>query len=157
MTQIFYIMIGLQGSGKSFYAKQLSQETGAQIICPDELRNTAHRTTGSWQEEEIWKEVEESILAWLDYTRSSIILDATNLYLWHRKPLIKMATDRHIPIVAVYMNTSPEICIARHLARITDPAHQGLTAEVIQSRYECFDLPNLNEGFSKIIEINPSS
>lgn len=79
----YYFLIGIPGSGKSHFARRLAEETGAEVVCPDEIR--ASYRVHSKRTFEIARElVAKNLKAGKD-----VVFDATNtIKKWRRENIL---------------------------------------------------------------------
>lgn len=138
-----YMMIGLPASGKSTYAKKISQETGAQIVSSDEIRK---ELWGSYDDREhnneTFRVVEDKILEELE--KGDVVYDATNLNYKRRMNFLQRL--KGIEKVAVLMLTPYEECSKRNNLR-----QRKVPDEAMERMYFNIDIPLYYEGFDEII------
>ena len=129
------VMVGLQGSGKSTYAR--SQLPQHRLISKDLLRNNSKRQRRQLQL------IEQSLQA-----GEAVVVDNTNPHPEDRQPLIELARKLKAPVRAVFLDTPREICWERNAARDTPVPEVGL--KVVHSRLQP---PGLEEGFDEVIHL----
>lgn len=146
-----HFLIGIQGSGKTTFSKELAKKLNCKIISTDGLRN-AHP---DWAESMIWPEVYRLIAEALKQD-IDIIYDATNITPKVRNRFKEELLKHNVEIKmgAYYFNTPWEICQKRVIRRNSEPNERFLPPEVVKSYADNIIIPTLDEGFSfiKIIE-----
>lgn len=146
-----HMMIGIQGSGKTTYAKKLAELYHYEIISTDVVR----MLHPDWKEELIWPEVYK-LCALNLIDGKDIIFDATNITPKVRKRFIdevgKYTTN--FVLVAYYFTTDLAICEERVSKRNTKENELYLPVEVIKSYHERLVEPTFDEGFINIIRVN---
>jgi predicted kinase len=137
-SQKVYILVGLPASGKSTYAKWLSQGSNSEILDGDTLKTS--------------KKVEQELKYKLNEGKN-VIVDACNVSLQRRTPLIKQCKQRNIHVYAIYFKIPLEICKERAKKReletgkhISTIAYNKLNKDFIE--------PTLEEGFDGILYID---
>lgn len=114
-----YIMRGLPASGKSTYAAALSEETGAEVVCRDELRMALH---GQWWSGDKSKErevtfYEKSLVVDNVKNGKSVIIDATHLSSSAIPPWKAVARQYRADIKVIDIPVDIETCIKRDAER----------------------------------------
>lgn len=106
---IFYMTIGIPGSGKSTWASEQKHTTP--VVCPDYIRK---QLTGNVSDQtknaEVWKIAKERVSSYLEEGRN-VILDATNVKMSDRNRFM-----RDLPYcykIAVVFETDPKDAFAR--------------------------------------------
>lgn len=114
------VLNGIQGSGKSTYARQLVEERGFKRVNNDELRLMIDCGKWSKKHEDTIAEVRNSIIETLMELRHDIVVDNMNLHLYHIAEIAKLVEDFEGPIIKrsiVFFNTPLEVCIERDSKR----------------------------------------
>lgn len=144
-----HMMIGIPGSGKSTFAKYLSNQNAYPIVSTDVVR-MLHR---DWNESMIWPEVYLMVATFLK-NNQDVIFDATNITPKVRARFLEEVNKHYCDynVIAYYFNTPLEECIERVKKRNDDPNELFLPLEVIASYFEKMVLPSFEEGFVKIID-----
>lgn len=131
------VLVGMPGSGKSTYRKQL----GLPYVCQDEMgsrdacANKAHEILKSGQD---------------------LVIDRTNIDKWQRAHWIKLAKYYKIDqIECVEFRSTPENCIKRIQSREnheTIPKETSLDKirKIVLQFNKNYEEPKFNEGFSRI-------
>lgn len=137
------IMVGLPASGKSTYLKRMYK--GYTVISTDSIRKEVHG-----QEECQDKAQQIFNLAYYRIEKAlsnneNVVFDATNLRARNRKYLCKRFRLFTNDIVAEYINTPVNECIARDKQR-----SRTVGAEVIQRMAQTMSEPRLDEGFDLV-------
>ena len=80
----------------------------------------------------------------------AIAFDAILVQRAERKPIIDAAKVHGVEVIAVWMKTPLEICIARNAMRLSD---ELVGERAIRNVHAAIEPPGLDEGFAKIIEV----
>lgn len=145
------IMVGLPGSGKSTYTAKYETQNHITIVSTDEIRRELYgnpETQGNGQEvfNEAYRRIEIALRA-----GDTVIFDATNLKARNRRCLCNRFRPLADSIVAEYMATPIEECIARDELRSRTVGY-----EVIQRMARSMTEPRLDEGFDLVHIIGKS-
>ena len=143
----FTMMVGLVGSGKSTYAKQLAEETNAIICSSDAIREELCGDENSQDNnEEVFKILHSRIKESLKNGKN-VIYDATNINSKRRRAFLSEL--RKIPCVkkCVIMATPFEMCCIQNRSR-----DRVVPYEVIERMYKNWNTPHWFEGWN-VIEI----
>lgn len=81
---------------------------------------------------------------------NAIIFDAILVKRSERKPILDAAKARDVQVVAVWLKTSLEVCIARNSKR---PSDEVVSERAIRNVHAAIEPPGLDEGFAEIIEV----
>ena len=147
------MMIGIPGSGKTTYSKDLSKEYNAKVISSDKVR----QTIVGIKENDVFPTVFKLCIEELKENRN-VILDATHITPKVRKRTFDALDEFNVPYekVAVYVDTPVDVCVRRVEKRNQDPNELFLPLEVIASYGNNIIPPSLSEGFIdiKVIKSN---
>ena len=141
----FTMMVGLVGSGKSTYAKQLAEETNAIICSSDAIREELCGDENSQDNnDEVFKILHSRIKDNLKNGKN-VIYDATNINSKRRRAFLSEL--RNIPCVkkCVIMATPFEMCCIQNESR-----DRVVPYEVIERMYKNWNTPYWFEGWDKI-------
>lgn len=141
--------IGISGSGKSSWMREMFSKGGYVVISPDKVRKELTGDISNHEhEEEVWKNVERATANALK-RGDNVILDATNVNTEKRREFIKKMPP-HRPFAKIF-NVSPKEAIKRvkkDIAKGID--RSNVPEEVIMKQYDDF-IDTLNtiedEGF----------
>ena len=154
-----YLMIGIQGSGKTTFAKKFADENGLEYVASDEIRFDRYSEFDPEDEAEVWREVrlriEKSLKAGKDF-----VLDSTMASKLSRKSNINFirSIDTQADISGIYVTTDKETAEAINAKR-----EKPVPAEAIENFYKRLseNPPSNEDGFDHIIyldsEFNPIS
>lgn len=118
MNRNLHITVGIVGSGKSTFVKKLQADTGATVVCPDDIRgelcggNVADQSKNGLI---FTKIVPERIKAGLK--AGDVIYDATNYNRKNRRDVCIMAKTLGATVIAHVLNTPFDECRRRNAAR----------------------------------------
>ena len=141
----FTMMVGLVGSGKSTYAKQLAEETNAIICSSDAIREELCGDENSQDNnEEVFKILHSRIKENLKNGKN-VIYDATNINSKRRRAFL--SEIKNIPCVkkCVVMATPFKMCCNQNESR-----NRVVPYEVIERMYKNWNTPYWFEGWDKI-------
>lgn len=134
------VMVGIPGSGKSFFAKSHLEANGYTVINRDKL--------GTWQKCLAAMEVELA-------AKRRCVIDNTNPDKESRKRYAMAAKKLNVPVRCFVMNTS--IKHAKHntlFRELTDSTHVSVNEMVFNSFKAKFQEPKREEGFTEVLKIN---
>ncbi|MCH7488898.1 MAG: ATP-binding protein [Chloroflexi bacterium] len=111
------ILIGLPGSGKSHFARQLAKRHPAAILDSDALRGVLYKSPQHTDQENarLFPAIQLLTRRLLD-RRVAVLLDATNLKEAHRKPSYRLAKEAGARLVIVRLR-APFAVMRERLAR----------------------------------------
>lgn len=154
MTQpiLCHLLVGLPGSGKSTFAKQLNQQIpDSVIISTDTIRERLYgdeKIQGNWGQ--IEQVVIEQIRLAITYEQTAIY-DATNVRLDWRKSILDKVSDLNSEWIAWWIKTPVNVCKywnKRRSRRVLDHVINAYYDDLQQSP------PKIDEGFLAIKEIS---
>lgn len=145
MDNILVMMIGLSGSGKSYFAQQISQAHNIPIYSSDSLREELYGDAAIQRNQHLlFEELHRRIRAALK-RGESVIYDATNINTKHRVAFIKSIRKYVGSIQGVVILTPHEKCIEYDKAR-----ERSVSESVILRQLGQFCMPTIEEGFDTI-------
>ena len=150
-TPTLYILIGIPGSGKSYYAKKYLNTQNTVIVSTDKIRKEyiEARQYNKELNNEIFAIAKLCIKEQLKIG-NNVIFDATNTNKKYRKIIINLGKLYDSNIIAVVMLTPLHVCIRRNKQRDSESI---VSEEVIYN----YNKSNLNidylEGFDDIINV----
>ena len=140
----FYMMIGLPGSGKSFYTECL-KNTGAKIFSSDALRKELFGDEENQENNEaIFKELHKRIKKSLS-SGNDTVYDATNISFKRRKSFLEELKNIDCYKIAIFMATPYEICLKNNYKR-----NRIVPENIIKRMYMNFTAPYWYEGWDEI-------
>lgn len=150
MSTVF-MLVGIPGSGKSYYSKQLKSEKNCPIISTDEVRNMHP----DWKEELIWPEVYRLCAEYLK-NGIDIIYDATNITPSVRQRFKDKLAPYNVEydIGVYYFPTDWKVCYKRIEKRNNIPGERFFPLDRVESYANSIIPPSVDEGFKFVKIIN---
>ncbi len=147
---MIHMLVGIQGSGKSSFAKELSEKEKIEIVSTDKIR----KSIPNIEEYKVW-EIVYNRMAELAKEGKDCIFDATSITKKVRKRFFDNINKYGIEVKAdcYYLDTDLEICVKRINERNKDKNELYLPVDVIYSYKERIEIPSVDEGFRKITVI----
>ena len=139
---MIHMLVGIQGSGKSTYALELSKELNCEIVSTDNVRKAGV------PEQDVWKVVYQKCADALN-NNIDVIYDATNITPKVRKRLFdEVSKLEATPVVGAYFfDTDVKTCFERVKKRNTIEGELFLPEEVVFSYHSKLIKPECEEGF----------
>lgn len=143
---ILTVMCGLPGSGKSWYAENMSRSLDIPVVSSDELRRELLGDVNDQSKNNtVFQEAFTRIDNYLREGKEDVIFDATNINEKKRRALVGTFKPNCAEINLVFMNTSIGECIYRDGRR-----SRRVGQEVIGRMSRKFHFPTSFEGWSNI-------
>lgn len=140
-----YMMVGLPGSGKTYYANQLENVT---VHSSDAIRaEILGDVTDQSQQNLVFTTLHNRVVADLWHGKNTVY-DATNINYRQRMQFLKWLTARRIPnlkTVCVFLATPYQKCLEQNHSR-----ERTIPDQVITRMYKHFDVPMFAEGWDEI-------
>lgn len=141
-----HVMVGIPGSGKSTYAKQLEKQ-GAVRVSLDEIREKLEAETGSKSEPKVFSEGLKQMKEALSQGKD-VVCDSTNVYPKKREAYFKIAEQYGAKINAIFINTDKKECLERNSKR---EGKAKVPAVAIHTSAKKLIPPTVEEGFNQVI------
>ena len=147
---MIHVIVGVQGSGKSTFARELAHKENIKIVSTDAIR----KKYKDIEEYRVWEMVYKR-MAELIKEGKDCIFDATSITRNVRKRFFDNVAAYGVKVDAdcFYLDTDVDICERRVRERNLDNNELYLPVEVIYSYKERLEVPSIDEGFSKITVI----
>ena len=142
-----YYLVGLPGSGKSTYAKELSKETGALIFSSDVIREEIGADGGDTSKHsEVFQILHRRLKGGL-LRGNDVIYDATNISYKNRVSFLNELGKLNIEInkICIITATPYEVCKMFNRMRT-----EAVPDEVIDRMYKSWTTPYYSEGWDQI-------
>lgn len=138
-------MVGLIGSGKSTYAKKLSEQTNAVVIASDDYRKEQFGDESvQGNNSELFNKIHKDIVDSLQMGYN-VIFDATNISAKNRVSLLQKINKVNVEKIAIVMATEYQKCLEQNEMR-----ERQVPRHAIKRYREQFQIPIYNEGWDDI-------
>jgi len=146
-----HLLIGIPGSGKSTFSKNIMKEYQCDCISSDVVRTL----NPQMPESDVFPEVCR-LCAYHLAQNEDVILDATNITPKVRSRNINDIKSHNVDfdVIAYYFKTDWRKCLERVKIRNLNPSERFLPLEVIASYGHKIVAPSHSEGFKDIVIIN---
>lgn len=145
----FCMMVGIPGSGKSYYAEKIARENDAKIFSSDSLREELFKDVNDQNNnEELFKVLHQRIINHIK-SGGNAIYDATNISSNRRRVFLERLNKFDCERICVVMATPIEVCLKRNSTR-----DRSVPDDVIYRMRRNFNFPGKFEGFDKICIIH---
>ena len=142
------VMCGLQGSGKSTIAEELSLKYNMIVLSSDKLRKEFPDCENDWIFRRLYSQANIALKQGLN-----VIIDATNITIKYRKQIF-LNIKEPCKKICYIVNTPYEICVERVENRNEDVNSHQVPLEVVRRYLESFEVPFYEEGWDHIILYN---
>ena len=141
------MLIGIPGSGKTTYSKELIKKYNAKVISTDKVR----QVYVGIEEKDVFPTV-YNLCAEELRSNNNVILDATHITPKVRKRSFDALDEYGVTYekVAFFINTPVDVCAFRVEERNKKPNELILPVDVVYSYGKNIIPPSENEGFSEI-------
>lgn len=145
---VFYMMVGIAGSGKSYIARDL----GCPVVSSDDIRKELFASEEDQSHNnEVFNELHKRIRSHLN-AGQSCVYDATNLSRKRRKAFLK-ELPAGVKKIAVVAATELDVILEQNASRA-----RHVPEDAIMRMYKQLTLPRLDEGWDSIrILANPKN
>lgn len=145
---VFFMMVGLPGSGKSYQAELLSKKYNANIHSSDSIREELYGDPRIQENHElVFKTLHQRVKDDLHNSKNTIY-DATNINYKRRKAFLQELSHIGCWKVCVFVATPYNVCVERNKNR-----DAVVPEEVIKNMLEHFWVPQNYEGWDDIVII----
>ncbi len=147
---MIHMLVGVQGSGKSSFAKEMSEKENIEIVSTDAIR----KKYKGIEEYKVWDMVYKR-MAEIEKDGKDCIFDATSITKKVRKRFFDNMKMFGVnpKCDCIFLDTDIDICEKRIIERNKDENQLFLPPEVIYSYKERLEEPSIDEGFEKITVI----
>ena len=150
LESCFVMLVGLPGSGKSTFAKELKINHGYTIISSDEMRKELFNDVNNQDHNsEVFDEMLKRTIKCLQ-NGEDVVYDATNFSSKKRIHVLKSIEKYTNNRMCYFFSTPYEMCLERNEKR-----ERKVPEEVIKRLLYSFQVPSKNEGFTDIQIIYP--
>ena len=144
MEPVFYMVVGLPGSGKSTYTEKYLAHCcihSSDVIREELSGDVNNQDINKQVFNTLHKRVKEDLAA-----GKSVVYDATNISWKRRKAFLQELNSIKCRKECILMATPFELCVQRNKAR-----DRVVPYFVIERMYKNFDIPWYNEGWDNIV------
>ena len=145
---VLIVMCGLPASGKSTYSEWLAINANFHRICPDVIRKDLYGDENIQGDGKKVFSIAHYQMGTIGNLRGNVVFDATNIDRKTRKDLVKKMRPHFDIIICKWFSTPLLTCKLRNAKR-----ERQVPEEVLDSMYERFRAPMLDEGFDLVEEI----
>lgn len=150
------LICGLQGAGKSHFAKGYLADGGRKRVNRKEIRRLLYEMTNfgePWKEEYfndhdeiLVNHVERKIIEHLLQNRQPVLIDDTNVTADSRSQYVSIAKRLGKTIGVIFLDLPLKLCLERNRSR-----DDQLSESIITNLYAQLELPSKGEGFKEIL------
>lgn len=142
-----HLLVGIQGSGKSTFANDLSKRLSCKIVSTDEIR----KSNPNINEKDVWPTVYKALADAL-IEGKEVIFDATSISKKVRRRFFDEVSKygATVEAIAYYLKTDVDVCVSRVEKRNKGVNEIFIPLEVIYSYNEKLEIPTISEGFKEI-------
>lgn len=149
--QKLFVMVGVPGSGKTVFAKELAEDIGAVHIDVNKVRyELTHNYSDTKHHEEVFAKAHAMMLDALEEGKN-VIFDATSVSRKARKSILDYIPENlreKIEVIAVFINIPLEKSLERNKAR-----SRIVPERVVLRMYRQMDFPRIEEGFDCVLKV----
>lgn len=152
------VLVGLPGSGKSTFIKQLKSEKKYVVVSTDDIFEQLAKDAGVNYTQAFntfpYKEVEREMFSSLNKAlsrRDNIIVDQTNMTVKSRNRKLSMVPTGYKKIAVVFSVDEAEL--QRRLVAREKTEGKSIPKSVISSMKSSYQAPTKSEGFDEIIHV----
>jgi predicted kinase len=150
-----YFLVGVQGSGKSTWARANAERLGAVILASDDVRNEmeAEGAGATGKDDLVFWIVEERLGRLLDEGKN-VIVDATHARIRWREKEVTIARRRGAKLIAVWFDAPLDVCLARNRQKPGGPwGDRAVPSQTLLGVARGFEKPALGE-FDEIWKVS---
>ena len=145
---VLIVMCGLPASGKSTYTNWLAENGVFCAVCPDGIRGELYGDENIQGDGKRVFAIAHARIEDLGKDGNNVVFDATNIDRKTRKDLVKKMRPYFDIIICKWFSTPLLTCKLRNAKRA-----RQVPEEVLDSMYERFRAPMLDEGFDLVEEV----
>lgn len=145
---VLIVMCGLPASGKSTYSQWLAENAHFYRICPDLIRKELYGDENIQGDGKQVFSIAHYQMKEIGSVGGNVVFDATNIDRKTRKDLVKKMRPHFDIIICKWFSTPLLLCKLRNAKR-----ERQVPEEVLDSMYERFRTPMIDEGFDIVEEI----
>ena len=145
---VLIVMCGLPASGKSTYSEWLAESGVFCSVCPDKIRGELYGDENIQGDGKRVFALAHARIEDLGRNKNNVVFDATNIDRKTRKDLVKKMRPHFDIIICKWFSTPLLTCKLRNAKR-----ERQVPEEVLDSMYERFRAPMIDEGFDIVEEI----
>lgn len=139
-----YILCGIPASGKSTFAKELSECCNAKLYCYDDLPNAHNPRQKDLIHAKMWTAIVDDL-----HNGFNVVCDDLHTKKQWRLNILNAISEVDCKKILVVMNTPLEICLYRNTNR-----QARLPDIVLYDLYDKYEPPDISEGWDEIKVVN---
>lgn len=149
---LIIMVIGIPGSGKSFFARQFAETFAAPLVSVDFLRHTlVPNSSYSQEEDEVIGELTDAQLVELVKTSKSIVVDGGANSLVGRRSVTNLAKKHNYGTLLIWVQTDAPTAELRSLKRSNrrkgDELNSPMSDEAFARNIKAFEQPSRHENY----------
>ena len=142
---ILIVLCGLPGSGKSTYAKYITESGHFECVSTDQIRKDLYGNENIQGDGNQVFTTAFSHLQTYGLANINCVFDATNITPRARRRVVQKCRKYYDLIICKYMDTPLDVCLYRNSQR-----ERVVPKEVILRMYNNFTMPSREEGFDYV-------
>lgn len=151
-VSVLLMLCGVQGSGKSTFAKALAEQLDLVMVATDAIRQELTGEYGGFvasQTRQVLRLAKERVRSGLAVPERVVVYDATNATVPARRPFVLLAREQGAAVAAGYFETPLAVALARVRRR---RGQARVPWHAVRQTYERFVVPSAAEGFDWVFD-----
>lgn len=146
---LIILLVGLPGSGKSYFAKQFAQTFNVPLASADDIRQELFASPQFTSDEnQIVSRVQNIMIGEFLKTKGSILVDGNCNSKQERLAAEKLAKDNSYELLVVWVQTSPDVAKSRAIKSADKPTkHTAISDSAFNRLKKTFNPPSPTENY----------